>query len=531
MKKEIIPYLKSSWKTAFLFLLSICQTINYINHIPYLLLYLPKITRSNVDDSIFIIFCFIIYDIVKYLTKIITAKFSKIIGQHQYYMISLLNLSIINGLFYIVSIFIDNIFIYTFYRSLISIFNNIASFINLPISALYKPSENHHMLEIFSFMQKFSVFLFFFFFAKFYHFLSVFNNYYLISAILNLLNFIFYYLLHKYYSGFKNLAKNQYFKEISEVSVNNSVDINTSQKKINQPTKTDTDCQTMSTSSNFTNDINSTIKPMDLEKEKIFILANSIPGNSPNDTINSQTFRNKKIKQTFFIDQTGITKKEYNISKLSVVLYTSVKIINYFSLFMLIMKSFKINQEEEQNVTFEIPTIKLLFKFKTKNEAILFLFMFYYLLIILVFFINKYLTSCVIRVKYMNYLLYYSSALVMALSSYCFIFYYFDKEFGFKLKIFNIFLYEFIISECSMIILIVFNIKLANKNLKKNMIKDMKSMGFFFAAVIFLLSNICRIIIVNVFGKTLPDEFIFYSIFIACGVIIVMIDFFLNKIK
>ena len=522
------PILKSAWKASFLFLLSTCQTINYINHIPYLLFYLPKIKYTDVNDSIYIILCFITYDIIKYITKIITAKFAKIIGQQKYYMISLLDLSVITGLFYIVTISVDNIFIYTFYRCLISMFNNISAFINIPISALYKPSENLHMLEIYSFMEKLSVFIFFFFIAKFYRFFSLFNNFYLISTILNSINFIFYLFLYKFYKGFKNLSKNKYFQEISEVPVINPNNIDKTLNKNNK--KSEIDCQTINTNTNLNLNTNSNniINPIDLEKDKIFILSNSMPGNSPNDSLNSQTLRNKKIKDIFVLNRKGITKAEYTLYKSSVVLYSAIKVINYFSLFMLIMKSFKINQEAEQNVVFEIPKIHLSFKFETKSEAILFLFMFYYLIMIFAYLLNKIFTTAIIKIKYMNYLLYYFAVVVLALSGFCFIYYYFDNNFGFKFNIVTIFLYEFLISECSMIILIIYNIKLANKKLTKNAIKNMKSMGFFFAGLIFLLSYLSRSICVNVFGKTLPDELIYYLIFITCVVIVVIVDCFLK---
>ena len=516
-----VALIHAFWKRLLLTLLSLCHTINYMNHVPYLLLYLSKLTNSDINVSIYIILCFVSYDFFQYITRSLTAKLMKIYSQQKYYLISLSILTMISSAFFIITNFYDNIYVYIIYRSLISVFNNIASLIYLPINLLYQRSEVPKMLISFTFIQKISTFIFFFFFMVLYKHFIKFPNFFVFSAVFNFLTFGLYYALFKCYKGYGKIKN--YYPQISSVPENNnnfnpkniSIDNQSNYTQKTTDSEKDKDCQTESQSADNTN---APIQNGELfNKQKVFVLANAM-GNAPGDVANSQTVREKKLNPFFFfkninVGGINVSPKEKRLYSFATGAYTAVNVINYFTLFMLIMKSFRINQRKNDQSPIRIPLISLFINFEKNDQFILFLFMFYHLIMVFLFLINNVFTSAALRNSGLRNTIYYCCIGILTIASVMFSIFYYQVNDDFKLNTFIIFLYALIMNQCTLIVQIFYNIKLVIKRMNQNLIKETKNLGAFFGGIIFLVLSVIRIVVIDLFQVITPDKFICYGIF------------------
>ena len=153
--------ISSFCKYIILVMLSMVQSFNYINHIPFLLLYFYKFDNLNFSNYIYLTFCLVIYEIAKYCFKIFPIKMVRLIGIHEYLSFSLGFLILIQLGFSICFYFYKHLIIFIIYRIFLSLFNNLSSFITFPISRLYDNKKINSRLEFFSFFQKFFNFLIF----------------------------------------------------------------------------------------------------------------------------------------------------------------------------------------------------------------------------------------------------------------------------------------------------------------------------------------------------------------------------------
>lgn len=521
-----VALIHECWKRLLLILLSLCHTINYMNHIPYLLLYLSKLTKFDINVFIYIILCFVTYDFFQYLTRSLTSKLMKKYSHNIFYLISLSLLAIISGTFFLITIFFDNIYIFIIYRALISIFNNISSLIYIPINLLYQRSQVPKMLISFTFIQKISTFIFFFFFTKSYTFFIKFPKFFVFSALFNFVTLILYYALFKCYEGYGKIK--EYYPQIDVSSeIHKHVKVETNQSNFTEKNIIDKDCQT----ENKSEEINNTNSPMQnselFNKQKVFVLANAM-GNAPGDVANSQTVRGKKLNPFFFLKNfnvnTNISPKEMKLYSLATGAYTAINVINYFTIFMLITRSFRSNKEENDQSSFKIPLISLFFKLETNNEYILFLFMIYHLIVIFLFLLNKVFTSTALKNLVIRNAIYYFSVFVLAIASIMFSHFFYKQNNDFKSDIYILFCYALIMNQCSMVIIIFYNIKLVSKKMNQNLIKETKNLGAFFGVILFLVLSVIKIILIYIFEVITPDKFICYGIFGISIISVAMID-------
>ena len=193
-------FFNESLKYICLCFLSLTYSFNYLNYIPFIIIYLRETKILDIYHNIYIIIYFIMYEIIKYFSFGLTLKISDLIGEHYYYSLSICIISVINLIFSFISFSYFNIFILIFYRIFISLFNNISSNINLPLSLFYTKKLIIFKKRNFSFIQKLTNFLFFLIFLSFYNFLTVCcNNVCQIHYhLFNICYFIFFFIFKNY---------------------------------------------------------------------------------------------------------------------------------------------------------------------------------------------------------------------------------------------------------------------------------------------------------------------------------------------
>ena len=223
---SIIQFFHESIKYLCLCFLSMIQSFNYLNYIPFIIIFLREIKNIDIYNNIFILIYFISYEIAKYFSPSLTIRINALIGDHFYYTLSICILSVINLIFSFFTFSYFNIYILVAHRILISLFNNIASNIDLPLSLFYSKKQIIFKKRNFSFIQKLTNFLFFFFYLLFFNSLKKFYIFCFLLSVLNLFGFIISLIIitcHK-----ENLY-NRYIPNLSEKEIENSV-IKTAQK-------------------------------------------------------------------------------------------------------------------------------------------------------------------------------------------------------------------------------------------------------------------------------------------------------------
>ena len=541
---SLIKFMHSSVKFICLAFLSITHSFNYLNHITFILLSLKEKEKIEKSYHVYIIIYFIIYELMKYVTNNITIKFIKFIGDHVYYSLSICILAVINLIFSFISFSYSNIFVYILYRIFISLFNNIASYIDLPISLLYQKKEFHFKKRNFSFLQKISNFLFFLCFLKCFKYSKNFNFYCFFLAFLNLLCFIFTLII---LGCNKESIYNKYYPNVQE---RETYQLNEKNKKNNKeeiPNKSNNDIEikidnTINNSNsssvhnnNITTNMNNTDNYMKQQQNLILNKPNNsikIEDQSNNEnrgSNNSNTWRGFLFPFLFLENNTNqnLYPQKIKIVIGLLVALVALKCLNFLSLFMVIFKSHEIKLVSyiDKNNELLFPELSSILNITTVTEEYIFLFTCYYFLNIFLYLINMSYTSCALKKKCINYTFYYSSVLLTFCSNIFFVYYYLQKtdeinsdKFLIRRNISLLFLLNLIMNECSMIMSVFYNIKGKESGFVEKTLKDIKSLSVFFAGILF---SFIQILIAVISSDTNSFEKYFYFIVFISFILII----------
>ena len=481
---------------------------------------------------------------MKYVTNNITIKFIKFIGDHVYYSLSICILAVINLIFSFISFSYSNIFVYILYRIFISLFNNIASYIDLPISLLYQKKEFHFKKRNFSFLQKISNFLFFLCFLKCFKYSKNFNFYCFFLAFLNLLCFIFTLII---LGCNKESIYNKYYPNVQE---RETYQLNEKNKKNNKeeiPNKSNNDIEikidnTINNSNsssvhnnNITTNMNNTDNYMKQQQNLILNKPNNsikIEDQSNNEnrgSNNSNTWRGFLFPFLFLENNTNqnLYPQKIKIVIGLLVALVALKCLNFLSLFMVIFKSHEIKLVSyiDKNNELLFPELSSILNITSVTEEYIFLFTCYYFLNIFLYLINMSYTSCALKKKCINYTFYYSSVLLTFCSNIFFVYYYLQKtdeinsdKFLIRRNISLLFLLNLIMNECSMIMSVFYNIKGKESGFVEKTLKDIKSLSVFFAGILF---SLIQILIAVISSDTNSFEKYFYFIVFISFILII----------
>ena len=563
---SLINFIHLALKALCLEFFSFTHSFNYLNYISFIILILRKNQQIGVLNTIYIAIYFIIYDIVKFFTNNLTVKINRFIGDHAYYSLSICILSLINLIISFISFRYLNIFTFIIHRILISLFNNIVQYIDLPLSLLYTRKEFPFKKRNFSFLQKINGFIYFLLFLFFFKFFKNFYFFCFFLAFLNILCFVFSlivlgcnkeYIYNRYYPSISekdhNFLKSPQIKQ--RIIMKNEQSLNDNNLNIKKTLDTsdnhdiivnvenNNNNNNMSTNINNTDNLiqskvnaNSVItKNNDNEKSvqnKIKLDEQIITQNESRNN-NSQTLR--FLFPALFSKQNispNLYPKHIKIIINLLILFTMSKTLNFISLFMCIFKISKIKIYsfiDKNNNGLLFSEFSLSLKLSTIAQEYLYLFMCCYFLNIFLYLINMVYTTNALKNKIIKYSCYYLSLLTLLISSIFFIYYYLkgadNSKYNFdniRKEIVLIFVFNFIMNESTMIMSIFYNITGKNNGFGEKILKEIKSISVFFAGIVFLIIQSLTIII-NSKTKDLPFENYFYYIIFNGFIIIIFL--------
>ena len=541
---SIIQFFHESIKYLCLCFLSMIQSFNYLNYIPFIIIFLREIKNIDIYNNIFILIYFISYEIAKYFSSSLTIRINALIGDHFYYTLSICILSVINLIFSFFTFSYFNIYILVAHRILISLFNNIASNIDLPLSLFYSKKQIIFKKRNFSFIQKLTNFLFFFFYLLFFNSLKKFYIFCFLLSVLNLFGFIISLIIitcHK-----ENLY-NRYIPNLSEKEIENSV-IKTAQKSKmdnkNNEIIVDVYNNNSVSNNNMSTGINNVENLMNENKNKAN--SNLIYNESIKNDVKSMDSSNKnepKINSSIFkgIISPKLRNSYKNSQKILINLIIVLVLSKSLIFFILYMLLFKVNEikilsfVDENNYELLFSNFSSYFKLSSIEEEYIFIFMCFYFLNIFQYFINLAYTSLSFKKKIINYIFYYLSLIIILISGLLFIYYYSQKFINTKISTKKIrkgiiisFIINFFINECIMVMSIFYNIFGKKKGFSERLLKDMKTLSIFLASLIFCIIQ-SIIIIVDIKSNYRFGNFIYYFIFCLFIIIIFLISIlFLN---
>ena len=332
-----------------------------------------------------------------------------------------------------------------------------------------------------------------------------------------------------------NNAKNYLYNNGSK-----NIDINTDNNGLsNEILKNFREIENKNISENFKTN---TVKFKKNEKQEIIInkeLANALdvvsnPNNSKFE-INNKLAHNNILIQTSVPSGNNKTHKRKQVSKMNnmrnscgsknklnvhtynekmiknkykiifTLVYSAIKFINHFSLFMLILKYYSI-----KNVLNEYKINGITSNF---GEIILMFSCYYFINIFLLPF-NKMMTTLAIKkrscVKKCSF---YPALLIFLITSEIFSYLFLENSMHIRKNIILCFIFEIIMYECSMIILSYYNASVIVNGLNQYSIKDMKSFGNFLGGISFIVVNFVRWVFIVISKIKLFDSYFFYGVF------------------
>ena len=631
--------LSSFGKYLILLMLSMVQSFNYINHIPFLLLYFYKLNNMKFSLYIYLTLSLVIYEIAKHCFKSISIKMMRLIGIHEYLSFSVGFLILIQIGFSVLFYYYKFLMIFVLYRIFLSLFNNLSSFITFPLSLLYDNKKIRARLESFSFYQKFFNFLIFFLSAFILTDLNSFSYFCFLLSIINIICLIVYLITFVCNS---NRKERQYFPQISEKNhikkmnnlsiikeqnnkisqVNNNNDgkkMNNNKNNVNTENFGDNTnleiitgeiknklflknknnrnnnnennegsinfCKNLNelannkviknnfndnslknrlyqkNNSNINNSeiINKIESSSDVALGQFYMNNNNNKNNSkfesnynisyqkPNSfqTSNNQNNQNNHISNNININinidknilknktiNNNIThkkKKKIHFSMNSfvylILIHSAFKFIHYFSIFLLLIKFYESKQslkEEKPNNNYKIYFIN-----SPLNE-IMIVFALYYFIHMILFLINKFLAIIIIKGGCcMKYFILYFLQIIYFVSLIAFLFLFLNKIYSVRKNIILIFAFELIISEISMILLIYYNKLAVNKGINQLLLKETKSIGILVGAILFILFNSFRGILLYIIKMTINffDYYFLYTTFSIFFIILLIVGF------
>ena len=405
---SLINIIHSTIKTLSLIFLSITHTFNYFNYISFMLIILRDVKKNNSSTNLYIILFYIIYDITKFFTNNITLRINRLIGEYEYYSISICILSVINLIFSFISYSYLNIYIFILYRISISLFNNISQYIDLPLSILYSRRELYYKKRNYSFLQKINIFFFFLVFLIFY---KVFERFYIfcfILSILNLLCFVLSLILgcnreniyRQYYPTIPekdNISQN--FSHQSKIRQSNNINIVSEEENKNNKNNLNKSDQNEIIGNNENNNININTSIHNTDNLIKAKTKTNLDHNKNKSNLNHNHNHNKiKIEEqneqrNFYASQTlrgllfpflfsdnnanqNLYSGKIKIIINLLILFTASKCLYFISLFLLIFKISKIKIYsfiDKNNYGLLFSPFSLSLKISSLNEEYLFL--------------------------------------------------------------------------------------------------------------------------------------------------------------
>ena len=545
---SLIKLFHSSAKYFCLCFLSLTQSFNYLNYIPFMIKFLREVKIIDLNSNIFILIYFIIYEIVKYLSTGLATRMNDLIGEHLYYSLSICIISVINLIFSFISYSFYNIYILISHRLFISLFNNIISNIDLPLSLFYSKKQFIFKKRNFSFIQKITNFFFLFLYLLFFKRL---NHFYIFCFVLFILNIISFIISLIIISCYKDNIYNPFVPSLYEKE-NDTNNLRTSQKG-----KSDNNNEIIvdvynnnSVSNNVSTAVNNIDNLIKENKGKINanLIMNEYYKNDNKDTEsankdqskNNSTFLRGILIPPSFKDNRqykNVIQKNVKIILISlIIVLILLKCLSFLSLFMLI---FKVNEIkilsfiDENNYELIFAKFSSFLHLNSIEEEYIFLFICYFFLNIFQYFINLSYTSLAYKKKMINYIFYYLSLIITLVLSFIFIYYYLQKFTNTEMSLGRIrkgiiicFGFNTIINECIMIMSVFFNIIGKKKGFSEKLLKDIKSSSSFFATIAFtIIQSITILIKIKISHRF--EKYIYYIIFCSFNIIILLISIFL----
>ena len=549
---SLIKFFYESLKYSCLYFLSMAQSFNYLNYIPFIIIFLRESKNIDLNNNIFLLIYFVSYEIVKYFSSCLTNQINYLIGEHFYYSLSICVLSIINLIFSFVSFSYNNIFIFILHRIFISLFNNIASNIDLPLSLFYSKKQIIFKKRNFSFIQKLTNFFFFFFYLLFF---NHFKQFYLFCFILSVLNLICFILSLIIMTCHKENLYNKYIQSLSDKEIENSI-IKTSQKGKTDNNKNNEIMVDIYNNNNSVsnNNVSTGVNNMEnLIKENKNKMKSNLINNEyiKNDTKSMEISNKNKSKINSSIFKGIVAPFSYKENQNQKFNHSNIKILVSLLIVLILSKSqiffvlymllFKVNEVkilssvDENNNELLFSNISSFLHLNSIEEEYIFLFVCYYFLNIFQYFINLSYTSISFKKKYINYLFYYLSLIIMFISNLIFLYYYSQKYINIKISTKKIrkgvvicFAINFIINECIMIMSVFYNILGKKKGFSERLLKDIKTLSIFLASLIFSIIQILTIFIDTKLNNDI-ENYIYFIIFCLFFIIIFLISIlFLN---
>lgn len=563
---SLIIFFHSIIKSLSLIIFSITHSLNNLNYIAFMLLIIRDKETIDLLSILFIILYFIIYDITRFFSNTITIKINRCIMDHAYYTLSICILSVINLIFSFIFFSYSYIFILIFYRIFISLFNNIAQYIDLPLSLLYARKQFPFKKRNFSFFQKINTFFFFLSFLLFFKYFKYFYIFCFFLSIMNLICFVFSLIIlgcnkekinTPYYPGISERENiNLNLIKPYQIKPKNTIEESQNEEK-NKNTLNYTDNNGMiinvnnnlnniSTKINNVDNLNKSKQQSILDNSKIknsslahnISLKNKIKleeqiSQNESRSNNSQTLRGF-LFPFIFSDSNNMNlyqDKIKIITKLLVLFILSKSLYN-ISLFLLIFRAHKIKIYsfiDKNNNDLLFSDFSQSLNISSLSEEYLFLFMCFNFLNIFLYFINMAYTSIALKKKFVNYFFYYLSLTIFFVSSIFFIYHYLGNGDNTKNTIEKIrkdtilcFIFNFIMNECTMIMSVFYNIIGKNKGLGERMLKEIKSFSVFFAGILFFLIQSLTVLI-SFKTDVHPFEKYFYYVIFICFIFIIFL--------
>ena len=203
-----------------------------------------------------------------------------------------------------------------------------------------------------------------------------------------------------------------------------------------------------------------------------------------------------------------------------IIMNSIFKFIHYFSIFILLMKFF-------QSKTF-LDEHKI-FCLSSSFTEIMILFSFYYFIIMILYIINKYLTSCIVKGGiFIKYCIFYPLQFIYLLSIIVINYMFLNKNDLHRTNIILIFSFQLIVCESSMILQIFYNKLAIKKGVNQHVLKETKSIGILAGGIIFILINTLRGVFLYVVKIKLDlfDNYFLYATIMVFFLILFVISFF-----
>ena len=220
----------------------------------------------------------------------------------------------------------------------------------------------------------------------------------------------------------------------------------------------------------------------------------------------------------------NIKKNKLDISNNSIIyliiMNSIFKFIHYFSIFILLMKFV-------QSKTF-LDEHKI-FCLSSSFTEIMILFSFYYFIIMILYIINKYLTSCIVKGGlFIKYCIFYPLQFIYLLSIIVINYMFLNKNDLHRTNIILIFSFQLIVCESSMILQIFYNKLAIKKGVNQHVLKETKSIGILAGGIIFILINTLRGVFLYVVKIKLDlfDNYFLYATIMVFFLILFVISFF-----